>query len=251
MARSMSDIQETKVQRLRRDLAAVFRWTARLNMHESVANHFSVAVNASGSRFLINPNGRHFANMRASDLLLLDADDESTMQRPDAPDATAWDIHSAIHRNVPNARCVLHLHPHYVTALASLADCTMPPLDQNTMRFYRRYTIDGGYDGMGLGGEAERLAGLLSEHPVLLMGNHGVTTVGRTIALAFGHMYYFEKACRNYITALSTGQALRVVPHEIAEKTAVQWQRFIEPIADAHLREIREILEREEPDYKN
>ena len=95
------------------------------------------------------------------------------------------------------------------------------------------------------------MSGLLSGHSVLLMGNHGVTTIGETVAVAFSHMYYFEKACRNYITALSTGQPLRVVEHEIAEKTATQWQDFIAPIADDHLREIREILDREEPEYRD
>ena len=251
MAGTVTDIQDSTMQRQREELAAVFRWTARLGMQESVANHFSLAVNEAGSQFLINPRGRHFANMRASELLLLDAEDASTMGGPAAADATAWAIHAAIHRNVPAARCVLHLHPHYATALASLADSNMQPLDQNTMCFYRRYTIDDGYGGMGLGDEANRLSGLLSGHSVLLMGNHGVTTIGETVAVAFSHMYYFEKACRNYITALSTGQPLRVVEHEIAEKTATQWQDFIAPIADDHLREIREILDREEPEYRD
>ncbi|MEO1161423.1 MAG: class II aldolase/adducin family protein, partial [Pseudomonadota bacterium] len=57
---------------IRADLAAAFRWTARLNMHEGVANHFSVAVNDDGTQFLMNPNQMHFARIKASDLLLLD-----------------------------------------------------------------------------------------------------------------------------------------------------------------------------------
>ena len=78
------------------DMAAAFQWTAKLNMHESVANHFSLAVNPEGTRFLINPNGRHFARIRASDLLELDANDPGTMNRPDAPDPTAWGLHGSI-----------------------------------------------------------------------------------------------------------------------------------------------------------
>lgn len=251
MVSSANVIRGAGVRRLREDLAAVFRWTARLGMHESVANHFSVAVNDTGSQFLINPDGRYFANMRASDLLLLDADDSSVMERDDAPDATAWAIHSAMHRNNSRARCVLHLHPHYATALSSLLDADLPPIDQNTMRFYQRFVIDNEFDGMALGDEAERVSGLLREHSVLLMGNHGVTAVGESVAVAFSNMYYFEKACRNYITALSTGRKLHVVDHETAEKTAVQWEDFIKPLADAHLREIREILDREEPQYRD
>src|SRR5215510_16316617 len=82
-----------EVKQARVDLAAAFRWFARLGMHEGVANHLSVAVSADGRRFLMNPRGRHFARIRASDLLLLDAADPATLARPNAPDPTAWHIH--------------------------------------------------------------------------------------------------------------------------------------------------------------
>ena len=69
----------TQYNQEREDLAAAFRWTARLNMHEAVANHFSLAVNESGSKFLLNPIGMHFSEICASDLILIDANDEETM----------------------------------------------------------------------------------------------------------------------------------------------------------------------------
>lgn len=234
----------------RLNLAAVFRITARLGMHEGIANHFSYAVSEDGSQFLINPNGRHFSNIRASELLLLDAHDDSTMDQPNAPDPTAWAIHGALHRNVPQARCVLHLHPKYATILASIEQDELPPIDQNTMRFYNRVSIDNGYDGMGLGDEAERLSTTLGDNKVLLMGNHGCLTVGTSIARAFDEMYYFERSCSNYINALMTGKPLRVASSEVAEKTARQWEAFSKA-ADIHLSEIREVLDREEPDYRN
>ena len=234
------------------NLAAVFRMTARLDMHESVANHFSYAVSEDGSQFLVNPLGRHFSNVRASELLLLDANDDSTMDKPNAPDPTAWAIHSAMHRNIPQARCILHVHSKYATALASIKQDGIPPIDQNTMRFYNRVAVDDGFDGMGLGDEAERLTTTVGEHRVLIMGNHGVMVVGETIAKAFDDLYYFERACCNYLTALSTGKALRTVSHEVAEKTAQQWDDYQNHsrFAEVHLRELREILDREEPDYK-
>lgn len=236
----------------RANLAAAFRMAARLGMHEGVANHFSHAVSADGKRFLINPFGRHFSNLRASELLLLDADDDTAMSRPDRPDPSAWAIHGAMHRNLPQARCVLHLHSKYATVLASIeADC-LPPIDQNTMRFFRRVAIDDGFGGMGLGDEAERLTTTLGDKRVLLMGNHGVMTVGETVAHAFDELYYFERACETYITALATGKPLRIAADEVAEKTARQWEDYVRRVglADAHLRELREILDREEPDYK-
>ncbi len=234
------------------NLAAVFRMTARLDMHESVANHFSYAVSDDGSQFLINPAGRHFSNVRASELLLLDANDESTMDNPHAPDPTAWAIHGAIHRNVPQARCILHLHSKYATVLASIEDAALPPIDQNTMRFFNRVSLDTGFDGMGLSDEAERLSTTFGDNRVLIMGNHGILVVGDTIARAFDELYYFERACANYITALMTGKPLRRVSDEVAEKTAQQWDYYINETgyAEAHLSEIRQILDREEPDYK-
>ena len=63
------------------DLAAAFRWFARLNMHESVANHLSLAVSADGVQFLVNPRGRHFSRVTAGELLLLDANDPETLAR--------------------------------------------------------------------------------------------------------------------------------------------------------------------------
>ncbi|MGL6222652.1 MAG: class II aldolase/adducin family protein, partial [Steroidobacteraceae bacterium] len=78
----------------RADLAAAFRWAARLDWHESIANHFSVAISADRCTFLMNPNGRHFSRVRASELLLLDARDESSIEGPGAPDPTAWYLHA-------------------------------------------------------------------------------------------------------------------------------------------------------------
>ncbi len=225
---------------------------ARLDMHESIANHFSYAVSGDGSQFLVNPMGRHFSNLRASELMLLDANDDTTMNKPNAPDPTAWAIHGAMHRNVPQARCILHVHSKYATALASVEVNGLPPIDQNTMRFFNRISVDDGFDGMGLGDEAERLTATLGANRVLIMGNHGVMVVGDSIAKAFDDLYYFERACCTYVTALSTGIPLRLASDRVAEKTAGQWDDYVNKsrFADIHLREIREILDREEPDYK-
>ncbi len=240
--------QDTYTQQ-RIDLAAAFRWTARLNMHEGIANHFSLAVSDDGAKFLLNPYGRHFSLIRASDLLLIDANDPKTGDRDDV-DPTAWCIHGAMHRNHPGARCIMHVHSKYATALASLADSSIPPIDQNTMRFYNRIAIDDGFDGMGLGEEAERLTTVLGNKRVVVMGNHGVMVVGDTVAKVFDELYYFERAAQNLITALSSGRKLRIANHEVAEKTAQQFEDYPE-FAERHLNSLREILDREEPDYKN
>jgi ribulose-5-phosphate 4-epimerase/fuculose-1-phosphate aldolase len=226
------------------DMAAAFRWTARLNMHEAVANHFSLAVNADGSRFLINPNGRHFSRITASSLVEIDANDPATMNRPDAPDPTAWGLHGSIHRALPHARCVLHIHSIHATVLASLADSRLPPIDQNTAMFFGRHVVDEQYGGMAFEEEGARCASLLANPKIttMVMGNHGVLVVGQTVAEAFNRLYYFERAAETYIRALQTGQPLRVLPDAVAEKTAREWEAY-PGFAEAHLREIKAILD--------
>lgn len=232
------------------DMAAAFRWTARLNMHEAVANHFSLAINHDGSRFLINPNLRHFSRIRASDLLELDANDPTTMERPNAPDATAWGLHGAIHRAHPHARCVMHVHSVHATVLASLADSRLPAIDQNSAMFFDRHVVDDGYGGMAFDEEGARCAHMLAnpKTTTLIMGNHGVLIVGASVAETFNRLYYFERSAETYIRALQTGRPLRVLPDAVAEKTALEWEA--QPaFAIAHLAEIKAMLDQTTPDY--
>lgn len=234
----------------RADMAAAFRWTARLGMNEAVANHFSLAVSDDGKRFLINPNQRHFALIRASDLLLLDADDPAVLNRPDAPDPTAWGLHGAIHRAVPHARCVLHVHSIFATVLASLADSNLPPIDQNCATFYGRYVIDDGYGGLAFEAEGTRCAAMLQDPKknVMIMGNHGVLVLGTGVADAFNRLYYFERAAETYIRALQTGQKLRVLSHQVASRVAAEMDDYPGQ-AERHLADLRAILDREGSDY--
>jgi ribulose-5-phosphate 4-epimerase/fuculose-1-phosphate aldolase len=235
---------------LRAELAAAFRWTARLNLHESVANHFSLATDPTGRRFLINPNGRHFARLRASDLIEIDADDPATMARPDAPDPTAWGLHGSIHRACPHARCVMHVHSPFATVLASLADSRLPAIDQNSAMFFGRQAVDDSYGGMAFEEEGTRMAALLADPRVktLIMGNHGVLVVGESVAETFNRLYYFERAAETYIRALQTGRPLRVLPDAVAEKTALEWDAYPD-FAQAHLRELMAILRDEGSDF--
>jgi ribulose-5-phosphate 4-epimerase/fuculose-1-phosphate aldolase len=232
------------------DLACAFRWTARWNMPESVANHFSIAVSDDGGQFLVNPRGRHFSRIRASELILTDANDPSVMERPDAPDPSAWALHGGIHRRVPHARVILHVHSKYATALACLKDPTLAPVENNTMRFYERIAYDLGFEGMGLGDEAERVASLAGDKPVMVLGNHGVMIMGPDVAQALDDLYHFERACETYITALQTGQELSVVSHAVAAKTAQQWLDYPDLTAN-HFKALKEILDEEEPDYRD
>jgi ribulose-5-phosphate 4-epimerase/fuculose-1-phosphate aldolase len=128
---SNTELSADEIQSLRVDLAAALRLTAQFDWHGSVGNHFSAAVSSDGRRFLMNPRWRHFGEMRASDLMLLDAADKDVMTRPDAPDPSAWTIHGSVHRQRPEVRVMLHCHPPYATALASLKNPDMKPIEMN------------------------------------------------------------------------------------------------------------------------
>ncbi|MEA3093123.1 MAG: hypothetical protein QOJ04_4465 [Caballeronia sp.] len=228
---------------LRVDLAAAFRLAAAFDWHESVGNHLSVALSPDGRKFLMNPRWKHFAGINAYDLLSLDSDDLETMQRPNAPDPSAWAIHSRIHAALPHARCILHLHPPYSTALSTLADPTIHPIDGNTARFYGRTATDLGYDGIADdAAEGDRLVSVLADKSVLIMGNHGVLVVAPTIAAAFEDFYFLEKASKTLVLAYSTGKPLNVMSPELAARTSHGWTAY-SGMATAHFAQLKQMLD--------
>jgi ribulose-5-phosphate 4-epimerase/fuculose-1-phosphate aldolase len=234
---------------LRIDLAAAFRMVARLGMHEAVANHFSAAVSGDGRKFLMNPKWRHFSRIKASDLVLFDLDDETSVKsRPDV-DPTAWAIHGQVHRRLPQARVVMHLHPPFATTIAALADPSVKPIDQNTARYFNRLAVDDSYAGMADSDqEGERLARLLGNKSRLMMGNHGVLVTANTVGEAFDDIYTLERACQVLVQAYSTGQPLKVLPDAIAESTAQDWEQITD-FSIAHFEEMKRVLDDEDPSY--
>ncbi|WP_394180231.1 class II aldolase/adducin family protein [Yoonia maritima] len=233
-------------------LAAAFRLAFREGWHEAVANHFSLAVSDDGKTFLINPAGLHFSRIKASDLILCNADGPApTVGQENAPDSTAWAIHGAFHRHEPRARACLHVHADNATALSCIVGAELPPIDQNTARFFRHYGYDDGYGGMGLGSEGERISKTLGPHRILVMGNHGVMAAAESVARAFDELYYFERACGTYLKAAATGLPLKVLSDDIAEKTARDWEDYPMETWDQHFEAMCAILDQEGSDYRD
>ena len=240
-----------EITELQKELAATFRWTARLNMHEGVANHFSACLPGS-TDFYVNRAGIHFSRMKASDLILVNEDNKKELQnKPEIIDPTALNIHGSIHERVPHARCIFHAHSKYATALSALKDPTLKPIDQNTMIFYNRVSVYNEFGGLGFEEESIKMANALGNKQHMILANHGIITTGETVADGFNSLYYFEKAAETYLTALSSNQELNVVNHDIAEKTAEETANYPLDTASLFLSQIRLILDKEEPDYKN
>ena len=239
-----------EISELQQDLAAVFRWTAKLNMNEGIANHFSVCLPNSND-FYVNGSGLHFSSIKASDMVLVEQNKiEEIKKKPELVDPTALNIHGTIHKKVPHARCILHVHSKYATALSTLKDPTLQPIDQNTMRFYNRVAIYDDFGGLGFEEESHKMAAAIGNNRSMLLANHGILTVGQTVAQAFDELYYFEKACETYITALSTNKELKIANSKVAEKTAQEWENYPVNMGEQHLKAIRSILDKEDPSYK-
>ena len=240
-----------EITELQKDLAATFRWTARLNMHEGVANHFSACVPGT-SNFYVNKAGIHFSQIKASDLILVTKENiEGLRNKPEIVDPTALNIHGTIHEKVPHAKCIFHVHSKYSTALSTLKDPSLKPIDQNTMIFYNRVSVFRDFGGLGFEEESLKMANALGNKQHMLLANHGIITTGETVADGFNSLYYFEKAAETYLTALSTNKELNIVSHDVAEKTAQETADYTIDSAKLFLNQIRLILDKEEPDYVN
>ncbi len=172
------------------------------------------------------------------------------MDRPDAPDPTAWHLHGTIHRHLPHARCAMHVHSVHATVLACLEDPRLPPLDQNACMFHDRIVVDTAYGGLAFEDEAARVCQHLSDprKQVLVMGNHGIMVVGNGVADTFNRLYYFERAAETYVMALWTGKPLRMIEDRVAESVAREADAY-PAMADKLLAAIHALLTRDGEDY--
>lgn len=230
----------------RRDLAAIFRWSDRLGLSEGICNHYSYMVDEH--HFLINPFGCHWSEMQASRLLLVNQDGKITEGEGEV-EPTALFIHWRIHRSTPKARCVLHTHMPYATALTCVDHGRLEMCSQNSLRFYHDIAYDDDYQGLALdSGEGDRMARQLGNKRVLFLANHGVVVVGPSIAVAFDDLYYLERACVVQVLAQSTHRPLKIIDDAICRRTVDQFVKD-QSFADRHLAAIHGILARESPDY--
>jgi len=133
--------------------------------------------------------------------------------------------HYNIHHAVTSARCVLHTHMRYATALACTNGGVLEPISLNALRFYERIAYDDAFPGMALDdNEGQRLSSLLSRRFVLFIRNHGVTVIGADVGEAFDRLYFLEKACETQVLAMSTGYPLKPVDETTALRTRDQWE---------------------------
>jgi ribulose-5-phosphate 4-epimerase/fuculose-1-phosphate aldolase len=204
------------------DLSVALRWAAHLGLNEGVCNHFSFEI--TPDFYVINPQGLHWSEVRPNDILLINGKGE-ILEGKHSLEPTAFFIHSWIHRLNPHAKCVLHTHMPYATALTLVDGGRLAWCNQNALRFYNRIAYDDSYNGVALDeAEGERIARQLAGNDVMLMASHGVTVVGQTIAWAFDDLYYLERACMHQTLAQQAAgkKSLRTIDTKMCKRVADQ-----------------------------
>jgi ribulose-5-phosphate 4-epimerase/fuculose-1-phosphate aldolase len=210
-------------------LAACYRLVAQLGLDDMIYNHISLRVPGRPGEFLLNPYGMLFEEITASSLVRIDLQGRKLEDTPYEVNAAAFVIHGAVHESRHDAQCVLHTHSDASVAVSAQAEGLLP-LSQFAMRFYQRQAFHD-YEGVAIDlDEQARLVRDFGTHPVMLLRNHGVLTVGRTAAEAFMLLYYFERAARIQLQmqAAAAGGAGSIVvpPHEVCERAARQfWEQ--------------------------
>jgi ribulose-5-phosphate 4-epimerase/fuculose-1-phosphate aldolase len=201
---SLKEVVSADEWKLRVDLAAAYRLVAAYGWSDLVFTHISARLPGAGHHFLINPYGLMFDEITASSLVLVDQQCNKLRESPFPVNPAGFTIHSCIHAVRDDAGCVLHTHSRAGVAVSAQKPGLLPLSQQSTIVLQSLAYHD--YEGIALRAEEQpRLQASLGRADFLMLRNHGLLTVGRTIQEAFINMYVFENACRVQVDALAGG----------------------------------------------
>ena len=213
---SLKEVVSAEEWQLRVDLAAGYRLVAAYGMSDLVYTHISARIPGPEHHFLINPYGMMFDEITASSLVKVDQSCNKLSESAFPVNPAGFTIHSAIHQARENAGCVLHTHTRAGIAVSAQKCGVLPISQQSTFVLSSLAYHD--YEGVALRDEEKpRLQADLGSCNFLMLRNHGLLTVGRTVADAFMSMYTFENTCRIQVDALAGGQELTMVDPQILQ----------------------------------
>jgi len=208
---SLREVVSAEEWKLRVDLAAAYRLVALYGWSDLVFTHISARIPGPEHAFLINPYGLMFDEITASSLVKVDQQCNKLLDSPFPVNPAGFTIHSCIHQGRDDAGCVLHTHSRAGVAVSAQKCGVLPISQQSTFVLASLGYHD--YEGVALrDDEKPRLQQDLGDRQYLLLRNHGLLTVGRTIADAFLAMYTFENTCRIQIDAQGGGELVQVDP---------------------------------------
>jgi ribulose-5-phosphate 4-epimerase/fuculose-1-phosphate aldolase len=236
------------------DLAAAHRLAYMHGFSEGIFNHLTYAVPGRTDRYYQIPFGTHWSEVTASTFMEVGIDDGEVKHGTGDVERSCYCIHAPIHKAVPQARAVFHTHMPFASALTRLDDPRIKEIGQTEVGLLGKIAYDDQYTGPALEPEeGQRLAGVIGDKTVLFMANHGVTTLGDSIAAAYDRLYYVERAAQVQIYAMWTGQPLKQLPAAVVDKTRrdIGGSRYYTGLtpAERHFGALKRILDRTEPDY--
>lgn len=206
---------------VRVDLAACYRLVADFGWDDLVFTHITARVPGTENQFLINPYGLTFEEITASSLVKIDIDGNKLDDTPFPVNPAGFTIHSAIHAHRHDALCVLHVHSINGVAVSAQKEGLLPISQQSI--FVHSSLAYHDYEGVALReDEKPRLVADLGDKNYLMLRNHGLLTLGRTVADAFVNMYIFEAACMIQVRAQAGGGELIHIPSSILDTAQSQ-----------------------------
>jgi ribulose-5-phosphate 4-epimerase/fuculose-1-phosphate aldolase len=228
---------------VRVDLAACYRLVELFELSDLIFNHITVKVPGEQHRYLINPYGLAYDEVTASNLVKIDLEGRIVEPTAHEINPAGFVIHSAVHGARGDAVCVLHTHSPAATAIACLPEGFVP-MTQGGYQFHDRIAYHE-YEGFAVDqSERKRLVEDLGQHNVMLLRNHGVLTIGRSVAEAFRRLYFLEQACRIQLDVLQSGIKPHLPSAAVAERTARNWESGDAGIGTAEPREWQALLRR-------
>jgi ribulose-5-phosphate 4-epimerase/fuculose-1-phosphate aldolase len=236
------------------DLAASHRLAVMHGFNEGIFNHFTLRVPGTNDRYYQIPFGLHWSEVTASCFMEVGYDGKLKAGEGEI-EQSAYCIHAPMHRLLPNAAAVFHTHMPFASALSRLDDPHILPIGQTELGTLIHTAYDDYYDGPAFDpAEGERLASVIGDKTILMMANHGVATVGRTVAEAYDALYYLERVAQVQLYAMWTGRPLKQLPQKTIDETIAEFKKGRnyggKKPAIWHFEALKRILDRKEPDYK-
>jgi ribulose-5-phosphate 4-epimerase/fuculose-1-phosphate aldolase len=215
MSASLKGTVTAEEWQLRVDLAACYRLVAAYGWSDLIFTHISARIPGPQHHFLINPYGLMFDEITASSLIKVDQRCTKLSDSPFPVNPAGFVIHSAVHEAREDIQCVLHTHTRAGVAVSAQKGGVLPVSQQSTFVLASLAYHD--YEGVAFRDEEKpRLQADLGVRNFLMLRNHGLLTVGRTIADAFLSMYIFESACQIQVSAQAGGELTPVHPQIVA-----------------------------------
>ncbi len=243
---TFDDVEAERLHRKQR-LAAGLRLFAHFGFDEGIAGHVTARDPELADHFWVNPYARHFGLVRVSDLVLVNHHGE-VVEGDAVVNTAAFAIHSQVHAARPDVVAAAHSHSVHGRAWSSLGR-PLDPITQDSCAFYRDHAVFDDYTGVVLEvEEGKRIAHALGEHKAVILRNHGLLTVGRSVDEAVWWFVAMDRSCQVQLMAEAAGspvpidaETAELAHHQVGSHLA-GWRGF-QPLYDLVVREQPDLLD--------